>query len=103
MAVHVPENIMNQLHKVFEEVLGKQRDVEVILFGSRATNQHRPDSDIDLAVRGTEGRGDLLESLEKALHRDKFNIEVEVVAEEDSSPATLKRIKNEGIRIWPTE
>lgn len=100
MPVHVPDDAMRQLSSIFEKVL-RDQGVEVILFGSRATNQHRADSDIDLALRGTKGRDGLLKSLKKELQKGDFNIEVELVAEEEASAATMERIKNEGIRIWP--
>jgi predicted nucleotidyltransferase len=49
---------LNAVHAFMEVVTGRYDTKGAILFGSRARNTHRPDSDADVAVllRGTRGK-----------------------------------------------
>lgn len=98
--VAIPGDMLARLMEQFERILS-DTGVQVILFGSRATHQHRSDSDIDLALRGLEQRKDLEESLKKALSQCGLPVDIEVIPEEEASPATLQRIEQEGVALWP--
>lgn len=96
----IPISVRRQLYQIFDDVLNNL-GIEVFLFGSRATNTHRPDSDIDLAVRGLSDRKELKYLLEERLNQCHLSINVEIIPEEEASSETLQRIKEEGILFWP--
>jgi len=75
--------------------LAGRADVEVaLLFGSRARGEHRPDSDVDLAVLGDVDRLALAAELSRATGH-----EVEVVDLETAGYPLLTAIVEDGILV----
>lgn len=79
----VDENFLNALVRYIVAVSGATR---VILFGSRAVGQERPDSDVDLFVVVTGSEGDRREkrrAISRALIERLIPIDILVRTEED--------------------
>lgn len=75
--------------------LAGRREVEVaLLFGSRARGEHRPDSDVDVAVLGNVDRLALAADLSRAVRH-----EVEVIDLEAAGYPLLTAIVEEGILV----
>ena len=69
-----------------------------LLFGSRARGDHRPDSDVDLAVLGDADQLALGGDLSRAL-----GIEVNLVDLRDPSMVLLREILRDGVRVHEAE
>jgi predicted nucleotidyltransferase len=76
-------------------------EVRVLVFGSRATGHHRPDSDLDLVVMSNKGSTQQVEEFRKALQYAELRVPVEVIGYEEATPETVKRVQDEGILFWP--
>jgi len=73
---------------------------EVVLFGSRAKGNHRPESDIDLAVRGIEDER-VVEALADELDELPLPFLFDVKSlDAIRNPALLERVRRVGKRIY---
>lgn len=104
-------------HRVASAFLGKLSStydvVEVIMFGSRARGDHRPDSDLDLAIVLNGPRGDFIDTkLDMAGIAFDVLIETGVLVqpfpmwagdlahpERFSNPGLIQNISEDGIRL----
>jgi predicted nucleotidyltransferase len=77
------------------------RQVRVLIFGSRATGRHRPDSDLDLVIIGHHKASDQVDQFRKALQFAELSVPVEAIGYEEATPETEKRVQDEGILFWP--
>ena len=96
--IHIPKGVLQELYHLFDQHLtGK---VKILLFGSRATGNHRPDSDVDLALSSDEDRSNQINELNKAISQAELPLAVELIDYHEASEETLNRIHNEGVVIW---
>jgi len=73
---------------------------EVVLFGSRAKGNHRPESDIDLAVRGIEDER-VVEALADELDELPLPFLFDVKSlDAIRNPALLEHVRRVGKRIY---
>lgn len=96
--IHIPSDLLPQLADLACTAGAEQ----LVLFGSRARGDHKPTSDIDLAVFGLSpveaGRLQLaLEDLPTLLSFDL------VCVGEDTSPALLENIDREGVTLYASK
>ncbi len=74
--------------------------VQVYLFGSQATGQFRPNSDIDVAILPQEPLPPhVLPSLRQALEESNIVRQVDIVDLTTAEPSLVERIVKEGI-LW---
>ena len=91
---------LDETRRLTLEILRGQ-PVRVWLFGSRATGQARPFSDIDLALQADPGPMDraLLARLSEALEESCIPFKVDIVNMNTADPAVRARIEREG-QLW---
>lgn len=97
---HLPLKDYQQLQVLLDQHFDSDK-VRVLVFGSRATGQHRPDSDLDLVVISDEGVADQFPAFREALQYAELSVPVEAIPYEDARLDTVKRIEQEGILFWP--
>jgi predicted nucleotidyltransferase len=100
--------------QVFLRHLGRAYDVDrLILFGSRARGEHRPDSDLDLAVVLKGQRGDFIDTkldmagiafdvmMETGLLVQAFPLWADDLEHPERfiNPAVIRNIAQDGIRL----
>lgn len=95
-----------QLVETLHDILGKRPEVlEAYLFGSRATERNRTNSDIDIAVfvdkticntTPLDYQAELISSLQAAL---KFNA-VDLVLLNHATPLLHHRVLRDGVRVY---
>ncbi len=96
--IHIPKDVLQELYHLFDQHLtGK---VKILLFGSRATGNHRPDSDVDLALSSDEDLSSQIIELNKAISQADLPLDVELIDYQEASEGTLNRIHTEGVVIW---
>mgnify|MGYP005785285475 FL=1 len=98
MPIHLPDNLASQLSALARKY-GARR---LVLFGSRARGNHRPRSDIDLAVYDmpVENRGAFwleAEELPTLLKLDLVHISPGM------DPAFLHNIEKDGVTLYASE
>lgn len=90
----VPESVMRKLMPLLES---EDKVERVLLFGSRARGDHRPNSDIDLAVEGKDVPLSLNTRMREAAGLYKLDI---VRVEEIDNEALLREIHKYGILMY---
>ena len=98
MPIHLPDNLASQLSALARKY-GARR---LVLFGSRARGDHRPRSDIDLAIYDmpAENRGAFwleAEELPTLLKLDLVHISPGM------DPAFLHNIEKDGVTLYASE
>lgn len=95
MSPHLPPELCQKLHTVAKQS-GASR---LVLFGSRARGDHRPTSDIDLAVFGLDPihAGRLRLALEELPTLLQFDL---VCVDDHTSPSLLHNIEKEGVTLY---
>ena len=98
MPIHLPDDLAAQLSALAQEY-GARR---LVLFGSRARGDHRPRSDIDLAVFGLDPAqaGRLRLDLEELSTLLEFDL---VCVDARTSPELLTNIEEEGVVLYASE
>ncbi len=75
---------------------------EVRIFGSRATDQSRRASDIDLAISAPDATADEWLQLTEAIHEAPIIYEFDLVrTERTHNPRLIEKIAREGVPIYP--
>ena len=77
--------------------------VRILVFGSRATGTHQPDSDLDLVIMSETDTSAALQAFREALQYTELTTPVEVIAYEEATPQTNQRISEEGVLFWPQD
>ncbi len=96
---YLPEADYLSLKKLFKDVF-KHKPVKVIVFGSRATGEHNPDSDLDLVLCSDKQVKKEMGKLRQGINKTNLNTEVELLDYKEVAPATLQRIQQEGKVFW---
>ncbi len=98
MPIHIPAPLIDQLCSLARSL----QATRLVIFGSRARGDHRPASDIDLAVWGLDSvqAGRLRLALEDLPTLLQFDL---VPVGPDTSPALLEIIEKEGIVLYADE
>ena len=98
MPIHLPDDLVTQLPALARKY-GAQR---LVLFGSRARGDHRPRSDIDLAIFGLDAvqAGRLRLELEELPTLLRFDL---VCVDGRTAPELLKNIDGEGVILYASE
>ncbi len=98
MPIHIPAPLIDQLRSLARSL----QATRLVIFGSRARGDHRPASDIDLAVWGLDSvqAGRLRLALEDLPTLLQFDL---VPVGPDTSPALLEIIEKEGIVLYADE
>lgn len=95
------EQLLEELRALRPE-LERAGVTRLALFGSRARNDHRQDSDIDLLVDYDRNRKFSLLDLIGAMNvvEDNVGLQANMVVEEDADPAFLTRISRDQVTIY---
>ena len=98
MPIHLPDNLASQLSALARKY-GARR---LVLFGSRARGNHRPRSDIDLAVYDmpVENRGAFWQEAEELPTLLKLDL---VHISPGMDPAFLHNIEKDGVTLYASE
>lgn len=99
---YLPHHDYQVLVAIFEEVL-KYEQAKVLVFGSRANGDHKPDSDLDLVLRTGNGNKQVIDQLRKTIALSEVQTPVEILDYDEVSPGTLSRIEREGILFWQSQ
>lgn len=95
----------NSFHPVIAEIVAKAKNEgfieKIILFGSRARGDHRPDSDIDLAFSFNPDKQNLWISFKSWIdHDSKTLLSLDLVNLNECSDQLKKQILKEGLCIY---
>ena len=86
--------------KLTEEIKKHTPSAKIYLYGSRATNTHRPTSDIDLAIdTGEKINKGIMDTINKGILELQLSLEVEVVDMNNVTQGHIERIEREKI-LW---
>ena len=98
MPIHLPDDLATQL----SALAGKYSAQRLVLFGSRARGDHRPRSDIDLAIYDmpAENRGAFWLDVEDLPTLLKFDL---VHISPGMDPAFLGNIEKDGVTLYASE
>lgn len=89
--------------KIISSILSKQGNVQnALLFGSRATNTHRINSDIDIALKPKNGNFSIVEiaNLKAAFDESSLVYFVDLVSYKSADESLKKHIDKEGKVIF---
>lgn len=90
-----------KLVEIFDDVIGDE-PAKVLVFGSRATGNHKPESDLDLVLFQDEtfAKQAIIEPLRESIRQANLSVAVEIFEQKEVTAYTEKRIQNEGQVFW---
>lgn len=97
---YLPLEDYQQLQVLLEKHFDFEKD-RILLFGSRATGNHRSDSDLDLVIMSDEDVTAKIPAFRDALQYAELSVPVEAIAYDEATENTVERIEKEGILFWP--
>ncbi len=99
---YLPDHDYQALVAIFEELL-KGKQAKVLVFGSRANGDHKPDSDLDLVLSTGNDKNEVIEQLRKRVASSRVQTSVEILDYNEVTTGTLERIQHEGILFWQSD
>ncbi len=98
MRFGLPEDIITKLSEVFE---ANSKVDKAIVFGSRAKGNYRPDSDIDIAIKGAEITLDDILKMQVEFEEKGINFKIDLVHYNTvKEQAVLEHIDRVGIEVY---
>ncbi|WP_372638442.1 nucleotidyltransferase domain-containing protein [Cohnella sp.] len=93
--LNLPDPVKNRLLETFRSI---DQIKEVYLFGSRARGDHRPNSDIDLAIVADGVRSSHLAQIQEA--GALYQVDIVVLSDRSITPEFIEEINADKIQIY---
>ena len=98
MRFGLPEDIITKLNQVFE---ANPKVDKAFIFGSRAKGNYRPDSDIDITIKGSDITLDDILKMQVAFEEKDINFKIDLVHYDTiKEKALIEHIDRVGIEIY---
>jgi len=94
------ERLPATIQEAVRFIVAELKPESVILFGSRARGNHRPTSDVDLALRGL-GQPEKWSSVVLSLDEDPFSLfKIDLLNYEEMNDTYRKNVDAEGVVLY---